>query len=186
MYIIVGLGNPGAQYAGTRHNIGFDALDYLAAQYRIPVQKVKHKSLIGEGLMQGEKILLVKPQTFMNLSGEAVQSIMAFYKVPPEQLIVLYDDIDLQIGKLRIRPSGSAGTHNGMRSIVSSLGTEAFSRVRMGVGKPPAGWNLADYVLSRFSEDERKEVNGVVERVATAVPAIVCSGAEAAMNRYNG
>ena len=186
MFIVAGLGNPGAPYANTRHNVGFDAVDYLAAEYRIPLNKVKHKALVGEGTIQGERVLLVKPQTFMNLSGDSLHEILHFYKVPAANLVVIYDDIDLPVGKLRIRPKGSAGTHHGMRSILSRIGTEDFPRVRIGVGKPPAGWQLADYVLSRFSAEERKSVNEVVERVASAIPAILVAGAEAAMTKYNG
>ncbi len=186
MHIVAGLGNPGAPYANTRHNVGFDAVDHLAAEYRIVMNKVKHKALVGEGVIQGERVLLVKPQTYMNLSGDALHEILHFYKVPPAQLVVIYDDIDLPVGKLRIRPAGSAGTHNGMRSILSRIGTEAFPRVRIGVGKPPAGWALADFVLSRFSAEERKRIDEVVERVTAAIPAVLTAGAEAAMAKYNG
>jgi PTH1 family peptidyl-tRNA hydrolase len=186
MMLVAGLGNPGAQYANTRHNVGFDTIDYLAASYRIPLNRVRHKALTGEGIIQGRKVMLIKPQTFMNLSGEAISELVRFYKVPPADLIVIYDDIDLAVGRVRVRPGGSAGTHNGMRSIVERLGTTAFPRVRIGVGKPPPGWKLADFVLSRFSGEERPLVNEAVERAADAVPAILLAGAEATMSRYNG
>ena len=186
MILVAGLGNPGAQYANTRHNVGFDTLDYLAATYRIPLNRVRHKALAGEGLIQGQKVMLAKPQTYMNLSGEAIQELAHYFKIPPSDILIIYDDIDLAVGKIRIRPSGSAGTHNGMRSIVERLGTTAFPRVRIGVGKPPPGWQLADYVLSRFQEEEKKLVLAAIERAADAVPAILLVGAEAAMGRYNG
>lgn len=186
MFIVAGLGNPGAQYDRTRHNVGFDAIEYLAASYRIPLNKIRHKALVGEGMMQGSRVLLVKPQTFMNLSGDSIREILHFYKEPPESLIVIYDDVDLPVGKLRIRPKGSAGTHNGMRSILARIGSENFPRVRIGIGRPPVGWDLADFVLSRFSTAEREAVNEVIERSSTAVSAILCAGPEAAMCRYNG
>ena len=186
MILVAGLGNPGAQYANTRHNVGFDTLDFLAATYRISFNRVRHKALAGEGLIQGQKVILAKPQTFMNLSGDAIHELAHYFKIPPADVIIIYDDIDLAVGKIRIRPSGSAGTHNGMRSIVERLGTTAFPRVRIGVGKPPPGWQLADYVLSRFQEDEKKLVLAAIERAADAIPAILLVGAEAAMGRYNG
>jgi len=186
MYIVAGLGNPGAQYDRTRHNVGFDAIEFLAASYRIPLNKIKYKALVGEGVIQGHRVLLVKPQTFMNLSGDSLHEILHFYKEPPENLVVIYDDVDLPVGKLRIRPKGSAGTHNGMRSILSRIGSENFPRVRIGIGRPPAGWQLVDFVLSRFSVAEREAVNEAIERTSTAVSAILAAGAEAAMCRYNG
>lgn len=186
MHIVVGLGNPGAKYERTRHNIGFLALDWIAAEYRIQVNKTKFHALIGDGVIQGEKVLLVKPQTFMNNSGESVQEILHFYKVPPSDLIVIYDDIDLDVGTVRIRPSGSAGTHNGMRSIVTHLSSDAFPRIRIGVGKPPAKMDLADYVLSVFLDEERKRLGEVIERTSLAAAVMLTAGTEAAMNRYNG
>lgn len=186
MTIVAGLGNPGAQYANTRHNVGFDTIDFLAAEYRIQLNHARHKSLTGDGIIQGTKVILVKPQTFMNLSGDALQELMHFYKVEPKDLIVIYDDVDLPVGKLRIRPSGSAGTHNGMRSVVTRLGTTDFPRVRIGVGKPLPGWQLADHVLSRFTQEERTSIHAVIERAVDAVPAILLAGAEAVMGRYNG
>jgi peptidyl-tRNA hydrolase, PTH1 family len=186
MFIVAGLGNPGAQYDRTRHNVGFDAIEYLAASYRIPLNKIRYKALVGEGVIQGIRVLLVKPQTFMNLSGDSIHEILHFYKEPPENLVVIYDDVDLPVGRLRVRPSGSAGTHNGMRSVLARVGTDGFTRVRIGIGRPPEGWDLADYVLSRFGAAERETVNEAIERACTAVSAILSAGPEAAMNRYNG
>jgi len=186
MFVIAGLGNPGAQYERSRHNVGFDTIDFFAAEYRITLNRVRHKGLVGEGVVQGNRVILVKPQTFMNLSGESLQEVLHFYKVPPANLIVVYDDIDLAVGKVRIRPRGSAGTHNGMRSILGRIGTEEFPRVRIGVGRPPAGWQLADFVLSRFSGEERTAINDAIARASTALAAVMQSGAEAAMSRYNG
>ncbi len=185
MFVIAGLGNPGAQYERSRHNVGFDTIDFFAAEYRITLNRVRHKGLVGEGVVQGNRVILVKPQTFMNLSGESLQEVLHFYKVPPANLIVVYDDIDLAVGKVRIRPRGSAGTHNGMRSILGRIGTEEFPRVRIGVGRPPAGWQLADFVLSRFSGEERTAINDAIARASTALAAVMQSGAEAAMSRYN-
>lgn len=185
MIILAGLGNMGSRYERTRHNVGFDTIDYLAAQYRISNFKNKHKSLVADCILQGKKVLLVKPQTYMNNSGEALREIVDFYKVPIENLIVIYDDIDLDVGKLRIRAKGSAGTHNGMRSIVTHLNGEDFPRIRIGVGKPPEQMDLADYVLSRFTDEERKAVNLCIENAALAAVTIVCASVEVAMSRYN-
>ncbi|MCX7771982.1 MAG: aminoacyl-tRNA hydrolase [Clostridia bacterium] len=185
MFVIAGLGNMGAQYERTRHNVGFDTIDYLAAQYRIGPFKFKHKSEIGEGVIQGQKVMLVKPQTYMNNSGEALREILDYYKVPSQNLIVVYDDIDLDVGRLRIRGKGSAGTHNGMRSIVSHLGTDDFPRIRIGIGKPPEKMDLAAYVLSRFSEEERKPLNEVIERASAAAVTLLCTSLDIAMSKFN-
>lgn len=185
MYIVVGLGNPGAQYANTRHNVGFDALERLASIQNIPIRSVRHKAMIGDGLIEGERVLLCKPQTYMNLSGEAVHDLMRFYKISTESLIVLYDDVDLPIGRIRIRANGSAGTHNGMRSIVARMGTQDFTRIRIGVGRPPEGWDLADHVLSRVPVHEQKNVQEAVERSVLAVSDIILHGIDFAMNRHN-
>jgi PTH1 family peptidyl-tRNA hydrolase len=185
MYIIVGLGNPGDRYTQTKHNIGFITVDYLAEQHNIKINKVKHKALIGEGAMGGEKVMLVKPQTFMNVSGQSVMDLVGFYKVPLQNLIVIYDDIDLPVGKVRIRPSGSSGTHNGMRNIIYLLGKQDFPRVRIGVGKQPAYMDLADYVMTRFTGAELPLMEEAVKRSALAVEEIVKSGINMAMNKYN-
>lgn len=186
MYIIVGLGNPGKKYENTRHNAGFDAIDKFADENGIKIDKLKHKALIGEGRIGSEKVILVKPQTYMNLSGESVLSISQFYKVESENIVVLYDDIDLDIGKLRIRKKGSAGSHNGMKSIIKCLGTEDFPRVRIGVSRPPEGWDLADYVLSRVSKEQEKGMLEGIDKAAKTVKEIVNSGLDLAMNKYNG
>ncbi len=184
MYIITGLGNPGARYDSTRHNIGFEVVDQIARTHRIPVRKIKHKALIGEGRIAGEQVVLVKPQTYMNLSGEALQSVIRFYKVPLENLIVIYDDIDLETGKIRIRQQGGSGTHNGMRSILAHLNSEEFPRVRMGVGKPEHG-DLADYVLGRFRPEEIPIMEKAVIRAAEAVESFIKDGLQKAMNTFN-
>jgi PTH1 family peptidyl-tRNA hydrolase len=185
MHVIAGLGNMGPRYVNTRHNVGFDTVDFLSAQYRITNFKNKHKSLIAEGIIQGKKTLIVKPQTYMNNSGEALREILDYYKIPAQNLIVIYDDIDLEVGKLRIRPRGSAGTHNGMRSVIECLDTQDFLRIRIGIGKPPGYMELADFVLSRFSEDERKLVNNAIEKAALAAVTILCASVETAMSKYN-
>lgn len=185
MYLVVGLGNPGDRYAHTKHNIGFVTVDYFAEQHNIKFNKIKHKAVIGEGSIAGEKLLLVKPQTYMNASGECVMDIMNFYKVPIQNLIVIYDDIDLPAGKVRIRPSGSSGTHNGMRSIIYLLNNENFPRIRIGVGKQPDYMDLADYVMTRFSKDEIPIMEEAVKKSVMAVEEIVRSGINTAMNKYN-
>jgi len=170
----------------TRHNVGFDTIDFLAAQYRMTNFKSRHKALIAEGMIQGRKVMLVKPQTYMNNSGESLAGILSWYKADPAQLIVIYDDIDLDPGKLRIRQKGGPGTHNGMRSIISHLGTEDFPRVRIGIGKPNTEMDLADFVLSRFTPEERNLVNEAIERAALAVATMICASVEVAMGKYNG
>lgn len=185
MYIIVGLGNPGKKYNGTRHNVGFDVIDLLAHRLGITVNKLKHKALYGEGRIGGDKVILAKPQTFMNLSGESIRDMMQFYKIDPQNLIVIYDDIDVKVGSLRIRQSGSAGTHNGMKSTIYQLQTDEFPRIRIGVGRPEFG-DLASYVLGSFPKDEIPIMKESLERAALAVESIVTDGLDKAMNRYNG
>lgn len=184
--VIVGLGNPGNKYENTRHNIGFSTIDMLSAKHGIKVDRLKHKALTGDGSIKGERILLVKPQTFMNLSGESVREIAEWYKLPVENIIVIYDDVDLPVGTVRIRPKGSSGTHNGMKSVIYQLQSDDFPRIRIGIGKAPGGWDLADYVLSRFSADETNDVRESIERAANAAAAIITDGVAAAMNLYNG
>lgn len=186
MYIIIGLGNPGKKYEHTRHNAGFDAIDFLSKRHNISVTKIKHKSLIGEGRIGAEKVVLIKPQTYMNLSGEAVLSAVQFYKVDIENVIVLYDDIDLDIGKLRIRKKGSAGSHNGMKSIIKCLGRQDFPRIRIGVSKPEEGMDLADFVLSRVPKDKQMDMDSVIEKAADTIDEIINSDIDKAMNIYNG
>lgn len=185
MHIIVGLGNPGSRYEGTRHNIGFEIIDFLSREHNIPVKKMKYKALIGEGTINGHKVVLVKPQTFMNLSGEAVQSVLQYYKVPLSNLIVIYDDIDLDPGKLRIRHKGSAGTHNGMRSIIGQLKQEDFPRVRVGIGRS-AVMPLEKFVLSGFKKEEVPLMEDAVQRVSKALTLYICESLDRAMNAYNG
>lgn len=185
-YLIVGLGNPGKQYAGTRHNAGFDALDHVAGRWGIRVDKAKFDGLCGLGEADGRKVLLLKPQTFMNLSGQAVGKAADFYKIPPERVIVLFDDISLPPGKLRLRKTGSAGGHNGVKSIIARMGQD-FPRVKIGVGeKPRPEYNLADWVLSRMTADERKTMEGRFDDVAGALEMMMKGQFEAAQSRYNG
>lgn len=186
MKIIAGLGNPTKEYEGTRHNIGFSVIDRIADQYNISMQERKHKAVCGKGRMEGEKVILLKPQTYMNLSGESIAEAAAYYKIDLEEdLIVIYDDIDLDVGRIRVRSKGSAGGHNGMKSIIKCLGTQVFSRVRVGVGAKPKGWDLADHVLGRFSKDELPMVEEGREAACRAVELLVTQGAEAAMNQMN-
>lgn len=184
-YIIAGLGNPGSKYEHTRHNAGFLAMDVLSEKLGIHVSKVKHKALIGEGLLDNDRIVLMKPQTFMNDSGESIREAVDWYKIPVEHLIVMYDDIDLESGVIRVRPSGSAGTHNGMRSILDHIPSDAFPRVRIGIGKPLPQWDLADFVLGRFTEEEMKLISGSIVNAADAAAAIVRSSVQTVMNTYN-
>lgn len=186
MYIIVGLGNPGSRYAHTRHNVGFDTIDILADRYGISVDNKKFKALWGKGVIEGQRVVLAKPQTYMNLSGESVRQLIDFYKIDEtEELIVIYDDISLEPGQLRIRGKGSAGGHNGIKSIIAHLGGQDFKRIKVGVGEKPLGFDLADYVLSRFSKAERESVEEALQRAAEAAAAIMTDGMDAAMNRYN-
>ncbi len=185
LYVVAGLGNPGGKYENTRHNVGFDAIDILSARYGIKVSKLRHKALTGEGDIKGARVLLAKPQTFMNLSGESIREIVDWYKIPVHNLILIYDDVDLPLGRLRIRPKGSSGTHNGMKSVIYQLQSDDFPRIRIGINKAPEGWELADYVLSRFTQDERKIINESIIKSAEAAAAIVSSGVETAMNTYN-
>lgn len=186
MYIIAGLGNPKKEYENTRHNAGFEALDCLAGKYGIRVIERKHKGLVGRGYINGEKVVLIKPLTFMNLSGESIREIIDYYKVNPESnLIVICDDISLEPGQLRIRKKGSAGGHNGLKNIIAHLGTENFQRIRVGVGDRPEGYDLADYVLGHYTQAERKIMTESVERAAEAAAVMLAEGADAAMNRFN-
>jgi len=187
MYIIVGLGNPTAQYAGTRHNIGFDAIDALAEKMSCGVDTKKHKALIGSGRIGAEKVVLAKPQTYMNLSGESVRALVDFYKIDPEEeLIIIYDDISLEPGKIRIRTKGSAGGHNGIKSIIAHLGTQTFKRIKIGVGeKPHKEMDLADWVLSKFPQDEQKVLFEKFGDATEAVKLMVAGKTDEAMNKYN-
>ncbi len=184
MYVVVGLGNPGKKYENTKHNIGFITLDFLAEKNNIKINKIKHKALVGEGIISGHKVLLAKPQTYMNLSGNSVREIMEYYKTDLDKLIVIYDDVDIPMGRLRIRKKGSAGTHNGMRSIIYDLQRDGFPRVRIGIGadrKMP----LAGYVLGGFRKEEAKLIEDVVERAALAIECTLEKGIDIAMGEYN-
>ena len=186
MFIIAGLGNPTLQYEGTRHNVGFDVIDMLADRYNISVDGRKGRALIGKGMIGGQKVLLVKPQTYMNLSGESIRSILDYYKVDPEkELIVIYDDISLGVGQLRIRAKGSAGGHNGIKSIISSVGTSNFMRIKVGVGEKPQGWDLADHVLGRFSGEDRARVEEAIRDAEDAAALMIQGEADKAMNDFN-
>ena len=184
MYIIVGLGNPGKQYEQTRHNMGFITIDQLAEKHSISVTKLKHKALVGEGYFGTKKVMLVKPQTYMNLSGQSVREIMAYYKEDIEHLMVVYDDIDLEPGALRIRAKGSAGTHNGMRSILYDLQEDGFPRIRLGIGKNPQ-IPLDKFVLGGFTKEEKPLLEEAVTKAVQALECWVDSGINAAMNAYN-
>ena len=186
MYIIVGLGNPGKKYEGTRHNMGFDVIDRLIYKNNIPCSGSKFHSLYGTGMIGTEKVVLAKPLTYMNLSRTAVRELIDFYKIDPEsELIVISDDIDLEPGRIRIRKQGTAGGQNGLRHIVQCLGTQKFIRIRVGTGGKPEGWELADWVLSRFTMDDRALVDDAIVRAADAVAAICTDGIDKAMNVYN-
>lgn len=187
MFIIAGLGNPTYQYARTRHNIGFETIDELADKFHISMGINKHKAVCGKGSIGGESVLLLKPQTFMNCSGESIRAAMDFYKLDPgKQLLVIYDDISLPVGQLRLRAKGSAGGHNGIKSIILHLGAEEFMRIRIGVGDKPAGQDLADYVLSRFDELDRKLADDGIACAAEAAECVITKGIQEAMNEYNG
>lgn len=186
MFIIVGLGNPDGKYQGTRHNVGFDVVDHLAEKYNISVDTKKHRAYIGKGVIGGQKVILAKPQTYMNLSGESVRSMLDYYKIDPEEeLLVIYDDISLEVGQLRIRKKGSAGGHNGIENIIAHLGDSVFPRIKVGVGEKPKGYDLADYVLGRFSKAERELMEEGYDEAASAVEMIVQGEIEQAMNQYN-
>ena len=185
MYLIAGLGNPTREYAGTRHNIGYDTITRLCDDYRISLDIKKHKGLCGKGVIGSEKVLLVQPLTYMNLSGDCIKEAADYYKIDPAHIIVIYDDISLPVGKLRVRAKGSAGGHNGMKSIIARLGTEEFARVRIGIGEKPAGWDLADYVLGRFQTDELPLMREAVGNAAKACELIIKDGIQTAMNRSN-
>ncbi|MCD8036329.1 MAG: aminoacyl-tRNA hydrolase [Clostridiales bacterium] len=185
MYVIVGLGNPGKEYADTKHNVGFRVIDKLADVYNIDVSKFKHKALVGDGMISGKKVMLVKPQTFMNLSGESVKEVMSFYKVPLENLIVIFDDTSLELGMIRIREKGSAGGHNGIKSIISHLGTDSFNRIKVGIGEKPNGWDLADYVLAKFPKDDEPLILSGIDKASQAAGIFISLGIKNTMNKFN-
>ena len=186
MYIITGLGNPGKEYEGTRHNAGFMALDHLAEKYQISMDTRKHMAYLGKGIINGQKVILAKPQTYMNLSGESIRSLVDYYKIDPEEeLIVLYDDISLDPGNIRIRAKGSAGGHNGIKNIIAMTGTQNFMRIKVGVGEKPKGWDLADYVLGRFDHADRAKVEEAIGHAMDAAVLMMQGEVDKAMNDYN-
>lgn len=185
MYLIAGLGNPTREYEKTRHNVGFEAIDILADKAGTTVTEKKHKALYGKGYIGGQKVILAKPQTYMNLSGESIREIADFYKIEPENIIILCDDINLSEGLLRIRLKGSAGGHNGLKNIISHLGTQEFPRIRIGVGEKPRGMDLADYVLGRFPKEQQAVMEEAYRDAAEAACMMIEDGADAAMNHYN-
>ncbi|MDY4078220.1 MAG: aminoacyl-tRNA hydrolase [Clostridium sp.] len=184
MFLIVGLGNPGREYENTRHNIGFAAMDVIAEKYNIDINRTKFKGEYGEGFINGNKVILLKPYTFMNLSGESVREAIDFYKLTEEQVLIIYDDISLELGRLRIREKGSAGGHNGIKSIINHMGTDVFTRIKIGVGAPKG--DLVNHVLGRFSKDEVNVLKQTLDAVTEATADIIDNGAKDAMNKFNG
>ena len=186
MYIVAGLGNPGKNYEMTRHNIGFHIIDYIADEVGVKIKKLKYKALYGETVIGGEKVLLIKPQTFMNNSGESIAEFVSFFKVPVQNVIIISDDVSLEAGRIRVRGKGSAGGHNGLKSIIYHLNSDTFPRVRIGVGAPDHDdYDLADYVLGRFSKDEIPLFEDTIKKAYGAVCEIISHGYESAMNKYN-
>lgn len=186
MIIIAGLGNPDKQYEGTRHNVGFEVIDAIARKYNIDVDTKKHRAYIGKGIINGQKVILAKPQTYMNLSGESIISLVDYYKIDVEQeLIVIYDDVSLGVGQLRIRTKGSAGGHNGIKNIIAHLGSQVFPRIKVGVGEKPSKYDLADYVLGHFSKAEQEVMEEGYECAVCAVEKIAAGEIDGAMNEYN-
>lgn len=187
MFLIVGLGNPGKQYENTRHNVGFDVMDAIADKYNISISEKKHKALCGKGVIEGQKVVLAKPQTFMNLSGESVAELLNYYKLDPEEeMLVIFDDISLVPGGLRIRKKGSAGGHNGIKNIIAQTGTQNFMRVKVGVGEKPKGWDLADHVLGHFDAADRAKVEEAIVEAVQATEMILQGEVDQAMNDFNG
>lgn len=186
MFLIAGLGNPGTEYAATRHNIGFDMVTYLGDQYHIPLRSRENKAIVGKGIIGGQKVMLAQPQTFMNLSGESIRALLDYYKTDREKLIIIYDDISLPVGQVRVRPKGSPGGHNGIKNIIQHLGTEEFARIRIGVGAKPEGGDLVKHVLGRFSREEEDMIRDVFALAEEALLTIMNEDVAAAMNRVNG
>ncbi|MGM0396551.1 MAG: aminoacyl-tRNA hydrolase [Bacillota bacterium] len=185
MIVIAGLGNPGSKYSETRHNVGFNVVDKLAESNGIKLNRLRFKALTGEGFIGNEKVLLVKPSTYMNNSGESIREVMDFYKLPPENLLVVVDDIDIDFATIRLKKKGSAGSHNGLKSIIYHIQTDNFPRLKVGIGKKPSYYDLADFVLSRFSSDEKKLMDKAVDRAAAAAEDFVKNGIDKAMNEFN-
>ena len=184
MFLIVGLGNPGLQYENTRHNIGFKVIDNIAKEYNIEINRQKFKGVYGEGFINGEKVILLKPSTYMNLSGESIREVVDFYKLTCEDIVVSYDDISLDVGRLRIREKGSAGGHNGIKSIIAHLGTDVFPRIKVGVGQPNV--DLVNYVLGKFTDKEMEVLSESIDASTKAVSEIIKDDVKSAMNKFNG
>lgn len=185
IFCIVGLGNPGRQYEDTKHNVGFHVIDRMAKKYDIQVTKFKNKALMGDGEIKGKRVLLVKPQTFMNLSGESVREIVNFYKIPQERFVVIFDDTSLPCGSVRIREKGSHGGHNGIRNIIDLMGTDVFNRIKVGIGEKPNGWDLADYVLAKFAPDDLPLMEQGMDKAVLGVELMLSRGIKDAANRVN-
>lgn len=186
MFIIVGLGNPTKEYEGTRHNVGFDVIDAISDKYNISVTERKNRAFCGKGIIAGQKVLLAKPQTYMNLSGESVRGLLDYFKIDEEtELIVIYDDISLDVGQLRIRKKGSAGGHNGIKNIITHLGTNVFQRIKVGVGEKPKEYDLADYVLGHFSKSEKEQMEDGYKNAIEAIEMILQGEIDTAMNQFN-
>ena len=186
MYLIAGLGNPGRKYERTKHNVGFDVIDYVTDRHRIPFSGIQFQAECGKGIIAGQKVMLAEPLTYMNLSGEAVAALVNYYKLDPEEeLIVIYDDISLDPGQIRVRKKGSAGGHNGIKNIIACLGTDKFKRIRVGIGAKPDRWDLADYVLAPFTPENREKIEDAIKDAADALELILSGDMDEAMNRYN-
>lgn len=185
MYLVVGLGNPGKEYEHTRHNVGFDIIDLMSRKYNIELNRKKFKGIYGDGTICSERVMFLKPMTYMNLSGESIREVLNFYKIPNENIIIIYDDISLQVGKIRIREKGSAGGHNGIKSIIANLNSEVFTRIKVGVGEPEYS-NLVSHVLGKFSDEERNKLDKVFEEIHKIIEVIITKGASEAMNKFNG
>jgi PTH1 family peptidyl-tRNA hydrolase len=184
MFLIVGLGNPGEKYDKTRHNIGFDSIEFIKNKYNIDLNRRKFKGIYGDGIIANEKVILLKPETYMNLSGESIREVCNFYKIDNKNIIVIYDDVSLEVGRLRIRNKGSAGGHNGIKSIISEISTDEFPRIKVGVGQPQ--YNLVDHVLGTFNTEDRQVIEKVFNVVSDSVECIIKSNVQEAMNKYNG
>ena len=185
MYLIVGLGNPEPEYSRTRHNMGFDVINQLAAKYEIDLTRTNFKAIYGEGMIEGKKAILVKPQTFMNLSGEAIKKYVDFYKLPLENVLVIYDDMDTEIGQIRVRAKGGAGSHNGMKSVVHELKTEDFPRIRVGIGRPVGEFDRIDYVIGSIPDEEYIELQMTQKKAVDAILTYITNGIDDAMNQFN-
>lgn len=185
MYLIVGLGNPENEYANTRHNMGFCTINKIAAEFKIDMTKTKFNGIYGTGMIEGQKVVLLKPQTYMNLSGDAVKAFLDYYKLDLEDLIIIYDDIDVEKGNIKIRKKGSSGSHNGMKSIVQNLGTEEFTRIRIGIGRPEHSNDMINYVIGKIDEEEQKRLTPGIDLAKDATIEIIKNGVDMAMNKFN-